>query len=330
MPTAPTRSAVDEIFDLAPDALAERLASLSSRLKMAYSRNTMRAWRANWRIWTSFTDNFGEPALPTTVATLEAFLIANIRAGKKRATLEQYLTTLATVHRLAELPNPMDTLDGQLMWRGLRRTQLTRAQKQAAPLSWADIDIVVAAMGTERPAALRDAALIRVAYETLMRRSELVAMDVHHVGFERDGSALVMLPRSKTDQEGEGELRPLSPATSSALQSWLEAAEITEGAVWRSIPPTWKGSAEFSNRLDGGDVTRIFKRRARSAGLAPESISAHSTRVGAAQELLENNFTTGAIMLAGGWKTERMVMRYGRKLSASRNAMAQLQRQRVS
>lgn len=328
MPAEPSRNAVDEIVDLAPEALAERLAALSSRLQLAYSKNTVRAWRANWRIWTTFTDNLGEPALPTTVATLEAFLVANLRAGKKRATLEQYLTTLATVHRLAELPNPMDTLDGQLMWRGLRRTQLTRAQKQAAPLSWADIDTVVAAMGTERPAALRDAALIRVAYETLMRRSELVAMDVHHVDFERDGSALVSLPRSKTDQEGEGELRPLSPATAATLRAWLDAAEITEGAVWRSIPPTWKGSAAFRNRLDDGDVARIFKRRALAAGFSPESISAHSTRVGAAQELLENNFATGAIMLAGGWKTERMVVRYGRKLAASRNAMARLQRKR--
>ena len=57
-----------------------------------------------------------------------------------------------------------------------------------APKNPPPIDTVVAAMGTERPAALRDAALIRVAYETLMRRSELVAMDVHHVEFERDGS----------------------------------------------------------------------------------------------------------------------------------------------
>lgn len=47
-----------------------------------------------------------------------------------------------------------------------------------------------------------------------------------------------------------------------------------------------------------------------------------------AQDLIENNFGTAAIMLAGGWKTERMVAKYGRKLSASRNAMAQLQRKR--
>lgn len=324
----PQRTAVDEIVDLAPATLAERLAALSSRLQLAYSPNTMRAWRANWRVWTTFTDALGESALPTTVGTLERFLLAQIQAGKKRATLEQYLSTLATVHRLAAIPNPMDTLDGQLMWRGLRRTKLVRSQRQAQGLNWADLDTIVAAMPAGVPATLRDTALIRVAYETLMRRSELVAMDVHAVDFQHDGSALIVLPRSKTDQESEGDLRPLSLQTATALRAWLESAAITDGAVWRTLPPTWKGSAVLRNRLDAGDVARIFKRRAMAAGLSANTISAHSTRVGAAQELLENNYTAAAVMVTGGWKTERMVVRYGKKLAASRNAMAMMQRKR--
>jgi integrase len=326
----PTRSAVDEIVDLTPDALAERLAVLSDRVKLAYSKNTLKSWRANWRVWTTFTDSIGEPALPTSVEILERFLMAQVRAGKKRATLEAYLSTLATVHRLAGIADPMDTLEGGLMWRGIRRNHLMRAQRQAQGLTWEDIDTIAGAMEPGAPASLRDNALIRVAYETLFRRSEIVAMDVHHVEHGRDGSALVVLPRSKADQEGEGDLRPLSPATATALRAWLAVAGITEGAVWRSLPPAWKGTAAFQNRLGEGDVARIYKRRARRAGLAAEAISAHSTRVGACQELLENNYSAGAIMVAGGWKSERMVVRYGKKLAASRNAMAQLQRRRSS
>jgi integrase len=327
-PKASVRTAVDEIVDLAPAALAERLAALSNRLQLAYSKNTVRAWRANWRVWTSFTDEIGEPALPTSVEILERFLMAQVHAGKKRATLEQYLATLATVHRLAELPNPIDTLEGGLMWRGIKRNHLVRAQRQAQGLSWADLETIVGAMEPGAPATIRDTALVRVAFETLFRRSEIAAMDVHHVEFGRDGSALVILPRSKTDQEGEGDLRPLSPRTGMALRAWLDASGITEGAVWRSLPPTFKGTASLRNRLGDGDIARIYKRRATRAGFVSEAISAHSTRVGAAQELLENNYPAAAIMVAGGWKTERMVVRYGKKLAASRNAMAQLQRKR--
>lgn len=322
-PTAP----LDEIVSLAPEALADHLARLAPYLQQAYSKNTVRVWRANWRIWCAFNDAIGELPLPTTVATLERFLVHGANRGLKRATLEQYLATLATVHHLARLPNPMDSLEGKLMWKGLRRQRLKKAQRQAAPLTWQTIQAIVGRLSAIDAADSRDHALILVAYETLMRRSELAAMDLSHLEFQRDGSCLVFIPSSKTDQEGEGDHRPLSAATTKVLRNWLDRAAISDGAVWRTIPPAWRGES-FVNRIADGDVARIFKRRCLQAGVPADSISGHSTRVGAAQDLIEANFSTPAIMLAGGWTTERMVARYGRKLNATRNAMAQLQRKR--
>lgn len=327
LPADAPKAALTEIVALAPEALATRLAELAPYLQRAYAPNTVRVWRANWRMWCAFCEAVGEPPLPTRVDVLERFLIHGANRGLKRATLEQYLATLATVHTLARLPNPMDSLEGQLMWKGLRRERLVKKQRQAAAITWETIQAITAQLPVDDAAAVRDHALLLVAYETLMRRAELVAMDVKHLDIQRDGSCLVFIPGSKTDQEREGDHRPLSSATVKVLRAWLERAGITEGAVWRTIPPAWKGDA-FVNRLSGNDVARIFKRRAKLAGLAPDTISGHSTRVGGAQDLLENNFPTASIMLAGGWKTERMVVRYGRKLSASRNAMAQLQQRR--
>lgn len=319
---------IDEIVSLAPEVLAERLRELAPYLQQAYAKNTVRVWRSNWRLWCAFNDAIGESPLPTSVATLERFLVHGANRGLKRATLEQYLATLATVHHLARLPNPMDSLEGRLMWKGLRRQRLKKAQRQAAPLTWETIQPVVRRLSPTDPADLRDHALILVAYETLMRRAELAAMDVEHLEFQKDGSCLVFIPSSKNDQEGEGVHRPLSPGAAATLRTWLEYAAITQGAVWRTLPPAWRGES-FVNRITGGDVARIFKRRCRQAGVAADAISGHSTRVGAAQDLVEANFSTSAIMLAGGWTTERMVARYGRKLAASRNAMAQLQRTRA-
>ena len=322
-PVAP----LDEIVSMAPEALAQRLASLAPYLQQAYAKNTVRVWRANWRIWCAFCEAIGETPLPTRVDVLERFLVHGANRGLKRATLQQYLATLATVHSLARLPNPLDTLEGQLMWKALRRQRLPKRQRQAAPMTWETIEAMTSRLSAIDAADVRDHALILVAYETLMRRSELVAMDVDHLDFQRDGSCLVFIQTSKTDQEGEGDHRPLSLASTKVLRAWLERAAIDDGAVWRTIPPSWRGES-FVNRIAGNDVARIFKRRAQQAGVTADAISGHSTRVGAAQDLIENNFATAAIMLAGGWKTERMVAQYGRKLTASRNAMAQLQRKR--
>lgn len=47
------------------------------------------------------------------------------------------------MHHLARLPNPMDALEGKLMWKGLRRQRLKKAQRRAAPLSWETIQVIV-------------------------------------------------------------------------------------------------------------------------------------------------------------------------------------------
>jgi hypothetical protein len=51
--------------------------------------------------------------------------------------------------------------------------------------------------------------------------------------------------------------------------------------------------------------------------------SGHSLRVGAAQDMAAVGIGTAAILQAGGWKDERMVRRYIRKLGALEGGMAQ-------
>jgi integrase len=59
----------------------------------------------------------------------------------------------------------------------------------------------------------RERALLSVGYDTMARRSELVALDVEDFSFMEDGSGRVIIRRSKTDQAGEGSVY-LSPWTS--------------------------------------------------------------------------------------------------------------------
>ena len=73
------------------------------------------------------------------------------------------------------------------------------------------------------------------------------------------------------------------------------------------------------------EVARIFRRRAKSAGLENAgTISGHSARIGSANDLAEYGATGTQIQLAGGWKTDRMVTYYTRRSQAGINAMGAL------
>jgi len=57
--------------------------------------------------------------------------------------------------------------------------------------------------------------------------------------------------------------------------------------------------------LSGEGVTRSFKRVAKQSGIDIESISGHSTRVGACQDLVSAGIDMPAIMQAGGLEKSR-------------------------
>lgn len=324
-PTEPRANAIAELLVQTPEVLVDRLRTLADDLKLAYAPNTLRTWRADWRVWTEYCARHHEPPLPVTLPVLRGFLLERIAAGRKRATCEHYIATLTIVHRLTGLPSPMDSMDAKLMWRGLRREHLSARQRQAQGLTLADVDAILATLDSSKPRDVRDAALISVAFEGMFRRSELVALRIEDLAREADGSGRVFLAHSKTDQERVGVLQYLSPETMDRLERWIETAGLSEGPIFRSTPRSNKAN-RYDTPLSDRDVARIFKARALAAGLDAERISGHSTRVGAAQDLLAANFSGAEIMRQGRWKSERMIVRYGESLSAGRGAMARLLR----
>ena len=141
---------------------------------------------------------------------------------------------------------------------------------------------------------------------------------------ENDGSATVLVRRSKADPEGEGATLYLAPDSLALVRAWLGRSGVGEGRVFRSL-----NRGALGERLDASQVPRIFKAMAERAGLPGEiveHISGHSTRVGAAQDMVAEGIAMAAIQNAGRWKTTAMVHRYGERLVARRSGAAQLAR----
>jgi len=285
----------------------------------AYSANTLRALKAEGAIFQVFCESRGEPYLPADARTIRAFIEDRVKAGKKPATIKRYVATIARVHIAAGLLNPCSSEAVRLGLKKMGRETSAR-QDQAHPLGWKDIKEFIESAG-EGLRAVRERAMLCVAYETLARRGELVALEVRDIDFHPNGTGQALIRRGKTDAEGQGRVAYLSRATVKWLKVWLERSRITEGAVFRRLI----GRSQVGGPLNPGSIAPIFKRVAQWIGL-PERIvgrvSAHSTRVGATQDLAALDIDLAAITQAGGWKSTRMPLQYAEKINAARSGMA--------
>jgi integrase len=285
----------------------------------AYSANTMRAQKADGAIFQAFCESRGEPFLPADPKTIRAFIEDRVRAGKKPATIKRYVATIARVHLAAQLLNPCSSEAVRLGLKRLGRGTSAR-QDQAHPLGWKDIKGFIESAG-EGLRADRERAMLCVAYETLARRGELVALEVRDIDFHPDGTGQALIRRGKTDLEGHGRAAYLSRETVRWLKIWIAHAQIEEGALFRRLI----GRNQIGGALNPGSIALVFKRVAQWIGM-PErfvgQVSGHSTRVGAAQDLAELDIDLAAITQAGGWKSTRMPLKYAEKIQARRSGMA--------
>jgi integrase len=346
-----TKNWINKMFDRLPTLLvstpnllvqAHILAALNSyerAAKGAFSPNTERAYTADTSIFAAWCVARGLSPLPATPNILVAY-IDDLAAGNKVTlwrikgrdktpkpmlcgsskpqVIRRYMSSISKMHAAAKLPNPTGAEIVKLALRRLAREKGIH-QAQAQAINWPQLQSMVATCG-DTLIDFRDRALMLVAYDTLCRRSELVALRVEDLFSAENGMGTALIRRSKTDQEGQGMVRYLARSTMLFLYAWLNNAGIKEGFIFRVI----RRGGHIAHVLKSGDVAKIFKLRAMAAGLTASGISGHSTRVGAAQDLSAAGMGLIEIMQAGGWRTTQMVARYTENLEPMRGAMAKL------
>ena len=286
----------------------------------AYASNTERALRSDVAIFTGWCANAVLEPLPASPATVAAFVDAMAEV-KAPATVRRYVSSIATFHRAARLSNPCEDDAVRLALKRMHRAK-GRAQAQATALTRNLVERMLEAAGTTLRAR-RNRALLAVAYDSLCRRSELVALECHDLEAASHGDGTLTIRRSKTDQEGQGSVRYLAPDTMREVHAWQDAAGHVDGRLFRAVGK----SGAIGGPLDPGDVARVFKQMATAAGLNPQvvaGISGHSSRIGAAQDQVRFGVELPAVMQSGGWKSPTMVARYSAKLDARRGGAAKL------
>ncbi len=283
------------------------------------SPNTERAIGSDWRVFTRWCTEQGVPALPAAAETVAAFVDAMAKE-RATATVRRYVASISAVHRAGGAENAVRT---EPVHRALRRMHQAkgRRQAQARGLTWAWVRRMLSA-GGDSLVEVRNRALLAVAYDTLLRRSELVSLHAEDLIVEPDGSGTVLVRWAKTDREGYGAQQWVAPGSVALVQAWLERSGVRRGAIFRALR-----SRVVGGPLGAREVPRIFREMARAAGLPPGAIadiSGHSTRVGAAQDMVAEGIGIASIMQAGRWRTEASVIRYAERMLAQRSGAAQL------
>ncbi|WNL48374.1 tyrosine-type recombinase/integrase (plasmid) [Dyella sp. BiH032] len=333
-------------------ALLERLRAWEADFHAGQARATVAAVRADWLQYIDWCEAQHHTPLPADVDQLASFINNALIRGRKLSTLKRYVYTVGLIHEAAGLPSPAKDARWKRKWGAIKKQLAERAgtdgepdngnlTRQAGELLTDDITTILATLGTH-PRDRRDAAMLKLASDTLARESELVAVRVEHLHFNRArGSWSLWLPRSKSNQTGERrDYRHVSEETMACIRAWQAAAGIDEGLLFRPVggrPKRRVQTALEEGReppvvaLGAKEVARIFRRRAIQAGLTNAwSISGHSTRVGTANDLINGGATIAQIMDAGGWRSAEMVAVYTRRSQAGANAVAELRaRQRA-
>jgi site-specific recombinase XerD len=307
-----------------PDEVSARLEAYAQAARGALAPETERALRKASAAFSAWAASKGVEPLPATPGAVAAYVDDLALAGRAPAGIRQAVWAIGTMHRAAGLEDPARAEVVKLALQRMARASGTR-QRQASPLVDDDVRMAIRAAGAAPSLSLqRDLALLMVMRDLLARRSEAVALDVEHIAFAKDGSATALIARSKTDQEGQGAVRWLSPRTVTHLRRWLASAGITAGAVFAAV----NKSGAIGQRLTVRDVPRILKRVAALAGIDASGISGHSCRVGMAQDLAAEGAELPAIMQAGRWKSPEMPARYAERMIAGRGAVAKFYEQR--
>ena len=304
--TSLTAVPVAALATLPASARGLAAASLSPNTRRAYARSLERLDR-----WLA-----GRPLDDAHLATYLAHLFD---AGLSPAVAAQLVAAVKLRAKLAGDAPPPGAATARVL-AGFRREGRNRGRGQVTGLRWEQADAAAALAERGSLAGLRDAAILALASDAMLRVGEIAALDIEDLAVEADGTGRLTIRYSKTDQEGEGAVAFIGAPGVRRLRAWLAAIGAETGAMfWR----VRRGGHAQPERMTARAIRTVIAKRAANAGVEGR-ISGHSPRVGSAQSLAAAGASVVEMQTVGRWKSPTMPGRYSRGQLAARGAVARL------
>jgi integrase len=304
-------------------ALRRRREALRSFERRAHL--TVRGYESDLRVFTRWCVDAGRTALPVDSDTLALYVTWLLTDGGRRsATAIRHLAAIADRHRATGLATPSmsDARDAIL---SVRKQRNERPQGKTA-LGVPELAKVARACDSGTNLGARDRALIVLGFATSLRRSELCALQLSDVSFDRKGLA-VLVRRSKTDQDGKGRIIGVwagkRPSTDPVrvLQAWIRKRGSWPGPLFCRVQT---GDVLKRIPITGDSVNDTVKRCVARIGLDPAAYGAHSLRAGAITASADLGRSDQEIMGMSGHTSAKVMQMYVRsaRLFSGRNPLA--------
>lgn len=300
-----------------------------------YSESTLRRLKSAWSMFVAWCNENNRQSLPSSPDTVEDYLKStnNKLHGN---TLKVNLWAISKTHKISGCPDPTKDIyvEGQLKQIIRNKKYSGESPRQATAFNEFHLNQIIDLWGaSSSPMHKRDLMVLGLAYESLLRESEIVRIKFKHINWSHDGSALITIPYTKTNQLGTDEVVYISKQVTSIIRKYLTINSLDNDDDSFLIQGfTKSGNIKkqlFPKAVSPKTIERIFAKTALILGVEDMGIrkfTGHSARVGAAQDLLRDGYTTLQVQQSGRWSTERMVLHYGKGILAADSAMARKRR----
>jgi site-specific recombinase XerD len=322
-------------------ARAAELEELSRRAAVYATRargdGTRRAYRSAWRSFETWCQSLGREPLSSDPDTIAMYVVRCADQGFAVSSIRVHLAAIRAAHLLAGLSLDLRHPRLAMVVEGVTRAKGVRPRRQAAPTVPGVLRLMLAqrpAPGT--PLGARDRAMLLVGFGAALRRSELVALTLGDVETVHGRGLRVLVRRSKTDQQGQGQAiavwaNPAEPdfCPLAALDTWLTHRRTAPDLDWtasatsRAERPLFcavtKAGKLTGTALSDKAVARLVKQAARDAGLDPERYSGHSLRAGLATAAGDAGAGLAELMRQTRHKSTEVTLGYLRPADLWRN-----------
>lgn len=233
-------------------------------------------------------------------------------------TLVHRLAVLSKAHQVREAKNPCQDPRVRELLSRTRKAYAKRGElpKKKDALTKDPLQRVLATCDDSLKGK-RDRALLLFAWASGgRRRSEVAGADMKFLKRLGPGEFSYNLSYSKTNQtavDRPENHKPVVGVAGAALQEWLSASRIREGALFRRV---LKGG-HLGAPLSAAAVRDVVRARCLLAGMEGE-FSAHSLRAGFVTEAAAQNIPLGHTMALTGHRSLSAVMGYHRHKDAVR------------
>jgi site-specific recombinase XerD len=291
-------------------ARAAEIEELSRRAAVYATRargdGTRRAYRAAWRQFEAWCRTLGREPLAADPDTIAMYVVRCADQGFAVSSIRVHLAAIRTAHLLAGLSLDLRHPRLAMVVEGVTRAKGVRPRRQAAPAVPGVLRLMVAGrsaagtpLGAREAIVARERAMLLVGFGAALRRSELVALTLGDVETVPGRGLRLLIRRSKTDPQGQGQDIAVwaNPAEAgfcplAAPNAWLVHRRTAADLDWTATAPSRAERPLFCAVTKTGRVTgealsdkavaRLVKQAAADAGLDPERYSGHSLRAGLA------------------------------------------------